>query len=278
MGEETTIGGRILDNQNGTNPEGGGALLTGAESAEVADPTSQMDESGHEGSVQTANAPEPPKWVHQLNGELKANELVAKHQNINDLVAEYVQFAGKAERMVELPGDDAEPEARLAYYEKVRPKTPEDYELTLPDIPDEVALSKDEDTEYRKAAFEAGLTKEQAREMHMFSVSREIKEQVEILNEEKAALDTLKKEWGDNFTGNINGVQRAFKVIAERIGDAKLAERMVESGIGNNADVLKLFHGVWQSIKPDNFVEGDIDSGGRGVKAEDWYPETDFNA
>jgi len=234
------------------------------------------DGGGEPGQTQ---APELPKWHYQLTGDLQGHELLRDHASPSDTAKAYRELASKADRMVELPGDDADEQAREAFLSRLRPETPEDYTLELPDGIPEGMYNAEWEKEFRKTVHELGLTNEQAKELHRRELQQELSTAQEQAKARKEKFDQLKKEWGDKFDGNLNEVQTAFKTVAQKMGDNTLAQRMVESGYGNDPDMMRMFHGIWQMIKPDTLVEGSVDGGsGGGDLAETYYPETNFDS
>lgn len=264
------------NNQSTETPQAGAddSLLTGNPQE------GQADESQQTGSVQDSGqesgAPEPPKWVHQLNGDLKANEKVLTHQNINDLVSEYLSYAEKADRLVELPGDDADDDAKKAFLDKLRPESPDAYTFSDESVPDGVQVSKEYESQFRQLAHEVGLTQEQAAKLRDWDLQRHGAQVQAHKQRQEQAIEALKKEWGDNFAANLKEAQLAFKQIAQNLEDDKLAERMVKTGYGNDPDMLKTFYGIWQMIKPDSLIPGSVEGSSGNLTAEEYYPETNF--
>lgn len=246
------------NNQNGQDPSG--------EPTATGDAQGQTDDPSQAGSAQ--QAPEPPKYVHQLNGDLKSNEHVLKHQNINDLVSDYVSYAQRADRLVELPGDDADEQTRNQFFEKIRPQSPDEYELP---VPDGVEPNKEQEAEFRKLAHEAGLTKQQAAKINEWAATQATQQMQQSQQQRQQAIQALQKEWGDEYQGRIAEVKRAF----QEVGGDEFAKYMEQSGESTNPLMVKFFHNVWQKIKPDELVEGSV---GAGASAEDaWYPNTTFD-
>ncbi len=253
------------NNQTDTNPQSADAPVTA--------PQGTVGDSSQDGRAQ-ATAPEPPKWVHQLAGDLKGHEQVLRHQNPNDLVRDYLKYAERADRLVELPGDDADEQARAAFLDKMRPASPDDYPLERPELPEGMEYNADFEAAFRSKLHELGMTPQQASELYNFQMQDAINDHVAEQKAQAEAIHALKKEWGDNFDGNVAEVQTAFKTIAGKLGDPELAQRMVESGYGNDPDMLKTFHGIWQMIKPDTLVSGSTEGGVDDATA--WYPDTNF--
>lgn len=226
------------------------------------------------GEPQQQGAPEPPKYVYQLTGDLQSNEHVLKHQNINELVQAYVDYAAKADRLIEVPGDDADDATRDAFLDRFRPATPEEYQLSAP--PDGVPYSSEAEAAFRTLAHQLGLTQQQAKQLHQYDVERTQAAIAQQQTAQKQKLEALRKDWGDAFDANVKEAQAAFKEIATQLEDDSLAERMVKTGYGNDPDMLRTFYGIWQMIKPDGMVSGTVD--GNSAGPETYYPNTQFDS
>lgn len=250
-------------------------------------PQSDADEPVQQGDAQPADdggastqdtAPELPKWVHQLTDDLKQNEVVNRHQKLTDLVSEYAEYAQKADRLVELPGDDADDETREQFYDRLRPDSPDAYDLEPPEIPNGFEYNEQREAEFREIAYTLGLSNQQAQQLYHHELQQAIKKQQIAAKAHQEKIAALRQEWGDDYDGNVREAQQAFKEIAKRLDDAGLAERMVQTGYGNDPDMLRTFYGIWQMIKPDTIVDGSVDGGGDDDVASTWYPETNFDS
>ncbi len=265
-----------MENQTATNPQSVDepSIIPSDEAAPQSEAGDSTQSGGAEsdvtGGADAQGTPEPPKWVHQLTGELKSDERVTQHQNLNDLVSEYLQYAGKTDRLVELPGDDADDESWNQFVSKIRPENPDDYRL--PDL-DGVDTGQ-----FRRMAHEQGLTQRQAAALQKQLSDSEVSRSNLVKQDRAERHKQLKQEWGDSFNSRVHEAQTAFAQIAKTLGDNELIPRIQKTGFGSDPDVMRVFYGIWQMIKPDTLVEGSID-GDKGTSvAETYYPETNFDS
>lgn len=243
------------------------------------EPSGASQEPGNAQEPQEGSqAPEPPKWAHQLSGDLKANEYVTQHQSMNDLVSDYLNYASRSDKLVELPGDDADDATRQAFFQRLQQHLPG--ELRPPESADSYEIDAPEGvdtTEFKTKAHELGLSNAQAKELFSWEAQRTQQQAEQQKQAREAERAKLREEWGGEYDNRLNQVQTAFRTIAQKLGDPELAERMVKSGAGNDPDMLRTFYGIWQMIKPDSLVNGSVDGGEDSVEAT-WYPDTDFHS
>lgn len=273
MSDPTTAA--VADPQSADEPE-----VTLVPRDSVDDPAQTGGESTpDDAGASDGSAPELPKWAHQLTDDLKGVEAVTRHEKLNDLVREYADMATKADRLIELPGDDADDETREAFLSRLRPETPDAYEFENIELPEGLVYSSENDKKFRELAHREGLTNAQAAALRRYDLERTIEEHTARESAHREEINELRKEWGDSFDGNLKQAQQAYKAISEQVGDPDLGKRMIEAGYGNNADMLRTFYGIWQMIKPDTIVDGSVDGGPAADDiAADWYPATDFDS
>ena len=128
---------------------------------------------------------------------------------------EKLMGADKAGRTVVLPGDDATPEQKAEFYNKLgRPEAPDKYSLQAPEgTTDATRLDM-----MRNAAFEAGITDAQ-----MAKLAEADQQYIELMQghmADEATISTaeatleLKKEWGAAYDLKVAGID----VAAEKLG------------------------------------------------------------
>lgn len=257
-------------NQPGQNPES-------ADEPTLVPQDSQGD-SGQEGNAPPAEgggAPELPKWQYQLADDLQGHELLKEHAKPSDTARAYIELAQKADRMIELPGDDADDEARQAFLDRFRPESPDAYELT--EVPEGLPYNKEGEKHFRDLAHQLGLTQQQAKALHEFDVERTKEAVAQQQKQQAEGFEALKKEWGDNFDGNVKQAQAAVQQIANTLEDSELAQRLVQSGYAQDPRMLKTFYGIYQLIKDDSLIDGSPEGGSDG-EVTTFYPNTNFDA
>lgn len=153
------------------------------------------------------------------------------------------RFQGGAKNVLEIPGEDADETALSDFYNK----------LGRPDTPDQYGIEGDE--EFSKAAYELGLSKNQAASLYeklsekSASDLKAYEEQVD--QENAAALDTLKQQWGRDYDKNVLAGQKAAHALG--YGEEALLE--LETGMGTQA-MMELFSKVGSMMSEPDFITG----------------------
>jgi hypothetical protein len=118
---------------------------------------------------------------------------------------------------IALPAADAAPEAWDAVYAKLgRPRNAEGYRLERPEGFD--GYSEELAAGFRQAAFAAGLSERQARELHDFYVANAAERAdaaAEQANAASSALErNLRAAWGPQYEANVGLARRAARAFA----------------------------------------------------------------
>lgn len=206
-----------------------------------------------------AVAPVSPAWAAQLKDDLKSNEFLTKFESVSDLGKYALEADGKLKNMVILPGEGAKDEEVSAFFTKLgKPESPDKYEIVKPaDWPTEVPYDENAEKWFRDLAFKNHLSAKQASSIHkeyMVGLKNAfIAEDTRKKTELATLLDTMKKEWGDNWRTNIALMDRAM----DKFGDPEFKTFMDESGFGNNPHMIRIFHKIGLSLAEDTFVKGE---------------------
>ena len=64
-------------------------------------------------------------------------------------------------------------------------------------------------------------------------------------------MEADKELGGDNLKATCEGAKRALKAVAP----PEVVKFLEDSKLGNNKHVIKMFHSIWQRMKPDSFVQ-----------------------
>lgn len=230
------------------------------------------DTSSTESQGQTeSKQQELPKWHYQLPGQLQGNEHLSQYSTLGDLAQKFVDLQAKSDRLVELPGEDADDEAKAAFYRSLgRPDEPDGYELSTPENREELGFTDEADAAYRQKAHELGLSKEQAEQLHAWQLERTGSALDAMKQQQKAAqeegIQNLRKEWGDRFDERIAKAQRAF----QHFGGEELLQYLKDTGQNESPALIKSFVELYEKTSDDSLVAGDRDK--YGNTAVDWYP------
>lgn len=161
------------------------------------------------------------------------------------------KFAGGAKNLVEIPGEDADDDARNQFYSKLgRPDSAENYGIELPDGGD-----KEMHGWFQETAHKYGLTVEQAK--GVFGDYQEMAgariEGMEAATREQGEADikALKSEWGQGYEGKIDAGQRAVAALGYE--EAELTT--LENKLGT-AEMLKLFARMGDKMGEESFAGG----------------------
>jgi hypothetical protein len=195
-------------------------------------------------------------WVDSLPADLKDYAgTLGKYPNVVELLRGH----GNAQKLIgqrgntglKPPGPDAKPEEVAAWKKLIGvPDTPDAYGLKKPDqLPEGVEWNEEDVKGFQTLAHEIGLTPAQVQKLTEYDLARAGKmtasgkeKLTAFVNEQR---DTLKKEWGDSFSNNV---ERAL-MAAQLLGlDPKDPE------IGNSAKMIKALHSAAALIREDKFV------------------------
>lgn len=141
--------------------------------------------------------PEPERAYVQNKGWDTPDKLLTSYKNL-----EKVFGADKAGRALLLPGENATPEEKAAFYSKLgRPESPEGYGLKAPEKFGDPELLEG----FTKTAHEIGLSKTQAEALLKFQVGHFEQMQAKA----DAEVNQLKAEWGDKADTYLAAAKKA---------------------------------------------------------------------
>lgn len=203
----------------------------------------------------------PTGWRATLRPDQQNHPLAGKFRKNPEVFDELVKLHEAAEKGIVPPGEDATVEEIDAYYQKLgRPEKPEGYELSAGDGEQTKQFAE----WYKKAAFEAGLTKEQAERLYNSEVERrsdeaKVRQSAQKRAQEKA-VNELRQEWGDDFDPYVKGAQR---MIAQ-FGGSEFIEMLNEekadgTRIGDDPRIVRAMVQMYQQVASDSLVEADTD-------------------
>lgn len=203
-------------------------------------------------SVWTAAFDEDTNAYVSNKGWKEPSDLLMSYRNLE-------KFAGGAKNLLELPPEDASPEALEAFYTKLgRPANPDEYGFKVPEggSPEMVEW-------FKTAAHKHGLNTKQAQslfnEFNGMSGSMQEKFQAQMAQESERAIGSLKQEWGQAYDQMIGAGRRAASALGYDAG--KLSA--IEDKLGT-AEMLRLFAQLGSKMGEDSFA-GERSEGGFGV-------------
>lgn len=166
-------------------------------------------------------------------------------------------------KRIALPGEKANDAEWEAFYNQVgRPETPDKYEdVVLKDEKGNVKLQPDpaEAAELKKFFHKMGLTGKQAKMMQEYSLGYLDKNRSTMeaakKQEAEAGVQKLKSEWGDKFDLNVDTARSVIKKFGGEDA-AEVQKFLDDSGLGNNAQLVKLMAKIGESILEDSSRRG----------------------
>lgn len=209
---------------------------------------------------------DPPAWTAQLKDDLKSNTFFTQFGSVTD-VGKFALEAdgrlkeadGKLKNAVILPGEGSKDEDWNPVWGKLgKPEKPDGYQLKKSDKwPEGIPYDENEIGWFRNMAHRHNLTQKMAE--GIYNDYQELfiqaaKKQQEVLeNEKNAALETMKKEWGeDGWKTNLALAGKAM----ETFGGPELKKFLDDSKLGNHPEMIKLFVTLGKAVSEDSFVKG----------------------
>lgn len=190
----------------------------------------------------------------------------------DDVLKSYKNLEAMTGNSVRIPSEDASPEAKADFYEKIkdldgvlikdsddfynklgRPEDATGYDFgevidgemygSVPNLDAEL-------TDFQHIAHEAGLTNEQAAKLVEMRMST-IEAQQEALEAQKAASEqSLKKHWGADYDNRLASARQVVKIYGEKYGDT--INQLVNSAAGNNPALLDMLSELGSMYKEKN--------------------------
>jgi len=183
--------------------------------------------------VQDNTDPEPEESTSFLPEDLQGNELLSGYKTPAELANAFIE---KHTAHTELTGKYAAPES------------PDAYKLEIENA--------EESKAFREMAHRLGMPQDMAKGLaeEMNRVNTEMNEaQEKVLGEAReAAVESLKKDWGDDFDGKVEGAKK----IVRTLGDENLAKWLDETNLGDVVPFIRFCQKVSTLISEDSLEEG----------------------
>lgn len=138
------------------------------------------------------------------------------------------------------------------------PEKEDGYKLDYSKFPEGVKIEPEREKGFLKSCHAMGMTNKQVQGV-MDRYAELITEGLKVQgNQKQAAIDVLKKDWGENFDANVQAAQKGFLTYADEQDKANIDQ------LGNNPALLRLLAKIGKDIKEDSDVKG-----GGGSSIED---------
>lgn len=249
-------------------------------------PTATTTDPGTAGvpaeTAASSPSPEPaassgPKTWHDYitDPDLREHPFIKQQKDLNALAKEAVTMLPLvgAEK-VPLPPKDPKKwtnEQWDKYWTALgRPKTPNEYEFADVELPEELAMSKEEVEDYRKEFHRLGLSKHQVKDLTQLVLQKNRNKWETITSAMEKAYEGAKaeltEEWGDAAPANFDLADRGFRWAAgDRAEELRLKRFANGVELGNDPDVIRMMAKIGATLKEDGMM-GDARPGGRFTK------------
>lgn len=198
-------------------------------------------------------------WKDHIPEDLKQEKFWEQVPDMPTLVKNY----GNAQKLigssVRVPGDDATPEQRAAFYKKLgRPDDPKGYQLDGVQGADK--LPQDLVEWFKQASFDAGVPQTGFNTMlskyvPVFEGMKEASAD-QIAIEARQVEETLKRadQWGANYDRNMALARRAIA----KLGSEETLDKIERLGLGNDIPFMNMFYNAGKRMAERGLIPGEI--------------------
>lgn len=223
-----------------------------------------QETGGDGGAAETA----PPSlgWRTELPAALRDHAAFKDYATKTDLWQGHVEAVTKVQELqaklknaIPKLGENPTEDDLKAFRKALGvPESPDKYDLPAGDEPGSLIGW------FKPIAYELGLTNDQAKQLtarwEELAASIRALENKRYEDEMRAAVDALKKEWGDDLEGNLMIVKTSFDMFKDDAlvdlleTDVQLGDKVIK--LGNHPSVIKFMFEIGKRLTPDNIVGG----------------------
>ena len=209
--------------------------------------------AGGEGGGGGGAAQPPALDINTLPEELRKEPSLAAIKDVHALAKGYVNAQKMiGAKRIALPAADAGDQAWNDFYAAIgRPEAPDKYEMPKVEVHESLKPDEKKMTEVKGLFHKLGLTPKQASgimEYYMKSSDAVVRGQLSQTEQQsQAATAELKQEWGDKFDANLD----VAKAVIKKFGDEKFLTYLEGSGMGNNAQLIRVLNKVGMAMMED---------------------------
>lgn len=238
------------------------------------DPNNGGSNNGGNGGAGGAGTGSTGTWRDQLPETLRAHEAFTKYEKLGDLGNEFITLRGRVENSIPKLGPNATDAEKAAYRAALGvPEKADGYDITIPE-----GLPQDKETVdwFRATAHSLGLPKEAGEgiaKAYFGKMAADLaKVHGDISARQTKAVNDLKAEWKDGYQANLDLAINT----AKKIGGEEFVKELDATRIGDNPQLIKVFHKIGTLISESAFHSG-IPSKPQDIKrTEDGRPVLSF--
>jgi hypothetical protein len=228
----------------------------------------QPTSAGNEAPSGT-DTPKLPGWTGQLTVEQQA-EIKARvaadpkaidelPKGLTELYSSFSQLKAQAVGALKVPAADAPKEAWDQFYKGLgRPESAEGYTLEKPQVPAGMRYDEAQEKWFRGLVHALGLNQTQAKGVYDEWNKREVATFQKVIearkSQAKAAIDSLKQEWGNKYEENWAKMQLAYSQFIPGGNQGQLFKKIQAHGLDNDPDFLKMLKSIGDKIGPPRTV------------------------
>lgn len=221
-------------------------------------PTAEQEQSFDFSKMITAEGGFADNWREALPENIRGEKCLDSIKTLGALAQSYVhaQKAMGSKRLA-VPGDSSTPEEWNEFYKALgRPDAEADYKHDAVELPEGISLDDEQVAEFRKFAFEHGISQKTFEAALAFDVKRSqdaYQKAVDAHNAEySTTLAKLKQEYGGNFDAVVAQCNQAMITFG-------LMDVMREKGLLNNYTVIKALANIGAKMS-ESKLKGDSGS------------------
>lgn len=218
-------------------------------------------------------------FLDNISEDLRSDPSLKDFKDINGLAKSYINAQKMIGNSVRIPSEDASPEARQDFLDKVknidgvivkptseegkqdfynklgRPESKDAYnlqDLINDEIKAVVPNVSSELERFQEEAFQLGLTNEQAQAL-ISNRMMEAKTRLESQElETKASVDKLNQMWGQDYDNRLNAAKQMAKVYSDKYPTEM--DALINSPAGNNPAFLNMLVELGSRFKEEGHI------------------------
>jgi hypothetical protein len=189
---------------------------------------------------------------------LRSAKTFEKFKDVAGVARGYLELERKAGDGVKIPGADAKPEERRAFYDKLGvPKDASGYDINVPKL--EGASIREETLAKAKAiALKHGVATAALQELTNTVLEDMAGSRDQMVKAwQDSHEETIEKEWGANLKPNAERARRTFEqFFGGKEGD--VAKLLVATGLEHHPGILKGFYEISKHFREHPYISGEV--------------------